>query len=94
MFAFESYGGLHELEDLLYSELSAGAWDDGLREKPRLLYHLMVRVLRGTAASIARSAERQNGVEVWNLLKEEYEPRAGGCLSAPPRGPLGSEVVG
>ena len=82
MFAFESYAGLHKLGDIMYSELSAGAWDDGLREKSRLLYHLLVRAMRGKAASIARSAERQNGAEVWKLLKEEYEPRAGGCRSA------------
>ena len=92
MFAFERYAGLHEFEDLLYSELSAGAWTDGLRERTRLLYHLLVGALRGKAASIVRAAERQNGAEVWRLPKEEYEPRAGGCRSALLGGT--SEVVG
>ena len=52
MFAFESFAGLHEFDGLLYSELSAGAWTDGLRERTRLLYHLLVGVMRGKAASI------------------------------------------
>ena len=42
MFAFESYAGLHELDDLMDRGTNAGTWDDGLRERSRLLYHLLV----------------------------------------------------
>ena len=41
-----------------------------------------MQLLRGKAATIARSAERQNGADIWRLLKEEYEPRTGSRLSA------------
>ena len=43
------------VDDLLDSAVDAGAWDDGLREQSRLLYHLLVQLLRGKAAAVARS---------------------------------------
>ena len=81
-FTFRSFAGLLELGGLLDSAVGAGAWDDGLRDKPRLLNHLLVQLLRGQAAAVARTAERQKGADMWILLKEEFEPRAGGRRSA------------
>ena len=46
-FAFRSFVGLLELDGLLDSAVGAGALDDDLREKSRLLYHLLVHLLRG-----------------------------------------------
>ena len=78
VFAFESCAGLLDLDGLMDSAVGrssarvndqdAGALDNGLREKSRLLYHVLVQLLRGKAASIARSAERQNGADIWRLL--------------------------
>ena len=58
--AFKNYAGLLVFDDLLYSAVDAGAWDDGLRDKSRILYHLLVQLLRGNAAAVARSAEGAN----------------------------------
>ena len=46
------------------------------------MYHLLVQLLRGRAAAVARIAERHNGADIWILLKEEFEPGAGGRWSA------------
>ena len=59
------------------SGVDAGTWDHDLREISRLLYHLLVLLLQGKAAAVARHAGRQNGADLW-IFKQEFEPRTGG----------------
>ena len=69
VFAFESHAGLLELNELMegavgrisprVSYAHAAAWDDNLRGQSKLLYHILVQLMRGKAASVARSAERE-----------------------------------
>ena len=40
----------------------------------KVLYHVLVQILKGKARVIARQAERNNGFALWVKFKKEYEP--------------------
>ena len=48
--------------------------DDGAAEKTAAIYNRLVRLLDGAAFTLHQSVANENGLEVWRLLSQRYNP--------------------
>ncbi|CAK0871316.1 unnamed protein product, partial [Prorocentrum cordatum] len=88
-FVFESTAGLVDLEEIMThcedtaeSELGWAAQSEKIQLRMKVLYHLLIATTKGKALTILQMVPKNNGAIGWKRLKEEYEPKSGGRLTA------------
>ncbi|CAK0814682.1 unnamed protein product, partial [Prorocentrum cordatum] len=88
-FVFESTAGLVDLEQIMThcevteeTELGWATQSERVQLRMKVLYHLLIATTRGKALTILQMVPKNNGAIGWKKLKEEYEPKSGGRLTA------------
>ncbi|CAK0822283.1 unnamed protein product [Prorocentrum cordatum] len=88
-FVFESTAGLVDLEQIMThcentdeTELGWATQSERVQLRMKVLYHLLIAATRGKALTILQMVPKNNGAIGWKRLKDEYEPKSGGRLTA------------
>ena len=89
-FVFESMASLVDLDGLMErctaepteANLHLSAQTAEMQVRMKALYHVLITTCKGKALSLLQMCPRHNGAITWRRMKEEYEPRSGGRLTA------------
>ena len=88
-FVFESMAGLVHLDTMLdhcvtetEANLQLDRQSEDVAKKMKALYHILITTCKGKALTTLQMIPRHNGAIGWKRMKEEYEPKSGGRLTA------------